>query len=416
MIDQLTYSFTNFALTALIARQSDTHQFGVYALLLATFVIASSVNRGLNAEPVIIQHSNAQQDEWHLASVRGLRRSLVLGLAVGLASAAVTATVLPPNFLPLGYVFSAAFPVLFTQDFLRYAALARARPGLALANDAIVAVLGIGLAAAAITIGDTSASIFTGIWIFSSMVGGLAGMFLLGLAPVRFRDGWRAGSRGLAARLGLDNALLQLAQQGTSYVVAGVAGLAAAGGLRAAQTAYSPSAILSLGVQSAVIPEFVRARQHSLVAMLRAMIFVGLGLLLSAVIFLIGIPALPNSVGTAVLGPSWFQARPVLVYIGAAQVVAIPAGIAQAGLRTLADGVRTLRARVIGVLLFGLAAIPSASFAGLEGAGIGIAIGSAAQSVVWTAYFARSFRSHRDAENFWTKPASPRPAITSEPE
>lgn len=418
LADQLLYSLTNFLLAILVAHHSTPAGFGRYSILVATFLIASAVNRGLTSEPLVVRFSTADRPAWARAATEGLTLATGFGVVAGLVLFTLALVLLPAAFTSMAAAFSVAMPALFAQDFLRYAALAVGRPGAALTNDMCVAAVQIAISVALAATGQAGAVTFVLAWAAGGLVGAGVGTAVLRVRLTLPNARAVFGHRDLAARLGADNFVAQLVQQSTGYLVAAVSGLAAAGGLRAAQTVFTPPAILSLGAQSALTPEFVRLQSTSLASMRRAMRALTTGLVGFSSVFLAAALVCPNSLGVDLFGASWAQAKPLLLFIGLAMIpgsgVSIPAIVA---LRALGDARRTLRARTLANLLT-LVAVATGAFVGeAKGACIGLSIASTAQAVIWRVQVAASFRERRaqisagrPAASIPLGPAAPAPA------
>jgi O-antigen/teichoic acid export membrane protein len=247
-----------------------------------------------------------------------------------------------------------------------------------------------------IGLGQPSSAQFVLVWAGAGLIGGVVGAVALKLPsrPVSVRDA--VAQSDLASRLSLDNLVTQLAQQGIGYAVAAVAGVAAAGSLRAAQTVFLPVAVLSLGVQSAITPELVRVRARSLRQMRKLMNVIVIGLTGFAAVYFVAALLCPDSLGKKAFGVSWSGAAPLLPYIGAAAVVG--AGVttaAVAGLRALADARRTLQARSVAVVLTIVTAVIGSVAAGDKGASVAILISGVGQAVIWRWQFHAAYRAER---------------------
>lgn len=391
--DQILYSLTSFVMTLLVAHYSTADEFGRFAVLYATYLIAAAVNRGLAAEPLVVRFSTSSARECQLATQEGLALSFAWGLTVAVILCFVTLWLLPAAFLALGITFAAAVPFLFVQDYVRYAALAAARPVVALSNDIVVLIVQGVTAIIVIAAGEQSATVFLVAWCAASFLGGVGGLALLRLRPhpVALRAMWRQSD--LATRLALDNLAMQTAQQGTAYVVTAFSGLAAAAGYRAAQTAFTPPALLGQGLQAAVLPELVRLRSTSPAAMRRALYFIAVGLFVVSTMFLVAILVMPRSVGVTLFGPSWSESTPLLLYIGVGMVAGSFVNTAVAGLRALADAARTLRARSAAIAITLGCVIPGGAIDGAKGVAIAIAVAVPAQAATWWIQFELSYRA-----------------------
>ena len=392
-VDQLVYSLTNFVLTVLVAHYSAAREFGAFTILIATFLISSGVNRGLNSEPLVILHSSAQDGGWREAARRSLGRAILFGIVVGVgmivAFLAVDAQVYENLVIPIGILV----PVLFVQDFLRYAALAVGRPLVALLNDVTVAVVQFSATGLLVASGDRSGRLFVFSWGGGAVAGSLLGLVALGLGPAWGKRHPRF--RTLSQRLGIDNLATQLQQQGTGYIVGGVSGLAATAGLRASQTVFTPPSVLSIGLLSASLPELVRLRDRSLSQMYSALIKVAVGL--SSLMAVFGVVALltPSSVGRELFGASWEKVGTFLPFIAVSQILGTTASCAAVGLRVLSDSRRILLARSAAVGFNIMTIVPATIIWGATGAAVCLSVTGAVQAVIWWVTFERAYRHVR---------------------
>jgi hypothetical protein len=397
LIDQMVYSLTNFVMTIVVAHYSSATEFGVYSVLVATFLIPSAMNRGLTAEPLVIRYSAAGQTEWRNAAVNGVALAFTFGLCAG-ALLAVASLFLPSGFTPMAWVFAGSMPGLFVQDFVRFAALASGRPTLALLNDGTVAFVQACATAAAIVSGVASPTAFVAVWGVAGLLGGLVAIQRLGIIPshgVKVRAVFAEWD--LSGRLSLDNFVTQLGTQGSGYLIAGIAGLEQAAGVRAALTLFMPAAVLTLGVQAAITPELVRIKDRSLRRMRRLLWLLAAALV--GVVVLVDIAAIvcPDRIGKEVFGASWLAAKPMIQFIGYAQIGSVLINSAVIGLRVLADAPRTLRARSIGMAVSLGCVGAGAAIDGGKGASVGLAVAAAVQAPLWWSLFAASFTEAKSA-------------------
>jgi O-antigen/teichoic acid export membrane protein len=111
LADQLVASLTNFSLTVLVARAVAPRQFGIFALIMATYVLVAYVGRGLVSEPLITRFSAASPDEWRSAVRTTTATTLVFGSTLALVGLVVTAA-LPHEVQLTMLVFSSSLRVL----------------------------------------------------------------------------------------------------------------------------------------------------------------------------------------------------------------------------------------------------------------------------------------------------------------
>jgi O-antigen/teichoic acid export membrane protein len=392
-VDQVTYSVTNFLVTVFVARESSGGTFGAYAVLFGTALVAIAINRGMSAEPLIIRHSAGEPSSQQDAAGRGVYLSVSVGLGLGLATAAGSLLLLPSSGQALGLVFGGIMPMLLLQDYCRYAGLALRKPTIALMNDAIALLLVIAIVAGGSLLNATSSSYIVGAWGVSELAGACVALLLLRLPVSRVRVRTITADLDLGFRLGADNFATQIAQQGATYAVAGLSGLTAAAGLRAAQTALTPISVLTQSVQTAILPEFVRLRARgALRRVTRLLTITALGLALISAVLVLGILVMPDAFGTALFGGNWFRGQPLIGYLGIGTVAGALANTAVLGLRVLADARTTLAARTVAILMT-LALVTSGAAAdGARGAAVAIAVASTLQMVVWWTAYRLSYR------------------------
>lgn len=395
IVDQLLYSFGNFALTVVVAREVTAAAFGTYSLIIATYLISVAIVRGLTSETLVVRFSAADRDSWRRAAMDASGTSLVLGVALG-AVMVVASLFTHGSLATTGLTVGIFLPGLVLQDTLRFAALAQGRPALALLNDITQAVFQFGTLALLISSGHTKVWQLVAAWGGAAYVAAVVGAVSLRIAVRPFRTfAWFRAHGDLAAKYALDDLASQGSQQVTVYVVAGVAGLTDAGGLRGAQTVFGPPSILNVGVQAAVTPELVRILRKSTRRLHRAVL--RLGLALAAVGAIWGVLALyiPDRFGVQLFGDTWAQAQPLLVFFVVAQTTNGFRVAPMAGLRALGAANRTLIARffVIGI---GLAfQVAGAVVDGAHGVAVAIAIVTPIQAVAWWAQFEIALRDHR---------------------
>lgn len=391
LADQIVFSATNFAVTVVAARHSSAADFGGFALVFATLLIVTAVNRGLTAEPLVVRTSAHGRREWSASAPAKLGLALAFGVVAGLLVFALSMVALPSRPV-LALAFGIAAPVVVAQDLVRYAALAAGRPGAALRSDLTVCM--VQLACIAAFAFDGSGSLESSVlgWVGATAAGLLVGAFALSLYPVRPTRVTLRADRDLSLRFAADNLITQLSQQGVVYVVAAVAGLSAAGGFRIAQTVYMPLGVLVLGLQSAVLPELVRIAQRSAAAMLHAAAWSAVALVAGTIGYIGLAVAVPDHAGEAAFGAAWSTAQPLILLMGVPSAAGAAIYCAVSGVRALGDAARALRVRGVTIAVMALTVVPGAVLDGARGAAIGLAAGTVLQAVYWWRQFGAAAR------------------------
>jgi hypothetical protein len=294
-------------------------------------------------------------------------------------------------FLALGL----SLPGLLLQDSWRFIFFSAGRGSLAFLNDVLWAVIMFAAVAVLLFADQASIPSLMFAWGGSGTLAGLVGALQARVIPDPYATlRWFRAQRDLAGRYLGEFGALSGARQISLYAVGSMAGLAAAGAIRAAQILFGPIHILILGVRLVAVPEAVRMLKRS-PRHLRAACD-----LLSAV--LSGISAawglliliLPEAIGEALLGQTWSLAQRVTVPTAVAMAAGGISAGTLVGLRALAAARRSFRARVIVSALQILGTLAGAAAGGAVPAAWGLAAGVVAGLPVWMWHFRRALSEH----------------------
>ena len=340
---------SNALVVIALARSVSPEGFGNVSLVIVLMTALLSVARGLFGNRIGVLSADVR------ALSREVDNAFTLcafgGAAVALVTMAVCAVSSAPALL---WVVAGGIAVALPQDVLRYAAVSRAQPGVALLADGLWAV---GSAVAvAITIGRAPAPESVAlVWLLS----GACSLAVLGVSmrPRLRRNvlGYYAhgNSRGRLA-LGAEGAVTALNSVVLMALVAGLIGVTAAGALRGAGTIIGPLSVLMSALPLVGLPELARRRTPlngraawSRVWLLGIPIAVGALVLGSLGMWL------PADAGRAILGGTWASAKDVLPVMGIEYGFLAWMHTASLGFRYLGAGERLLRIRatyVVGTL------------------------------------------------------------------
>lgn len=385
VIDQGLYSAANFALTVVVARATTPREFGLFALVQATYLVVVAVSRGLTSETFVVRYSRDEATRavarWRWGASAAGGTSTAVGVLVGLVLVLVGLLALDDGGTVVA--FGVLLPGLVVQDFYRFAALALGRPGYALLNDAVTVAVQFGVSGVLIATGHATAVTLVVAWGGAAWIGALVGVALLHVPPRPDRVvAWFAQHRDLALRYAADDVASQSSQV-SGYVVAGVDGLSDAGALRAAQTVFNPPSIANMSVMVAVTPELVRVLHRSPRRMRRLVGYLALSQVAFALLWAAAALLAPTSVGRALFGSTWVGAHPLLPLLAVAQIgIGLRVG-PMAGLRALGDGRRTLRARLYVTGLMWVATIGAALLDGAHGVAVAMAVANPVQAGIW---------------------------------
>jgi O-antigen/teichoic acid export membrane protein len=92
---------------------------------------------------------------------------------------------------------------------------------------------------------------------------------------------------------------------------------------------------------------------------------------------------MPASLGRLLMGGNWDSARHILPLLGAASCVAGIVFAANSALRALANGRRTLRARLLSFVVKSVSGVAGGAVAGASGAAAGMLISDSASAWIW---------------------------------
>jgi O-antigen/teichoic acid export membrane protein len=408
--DQVLSSATNFALSVAVARQVDPRAFGAFGLAMTAYILATGLSRAVVSEPLLVGFSAAADGERRRGFAAASGTALALGAAGGAVCVAAAWVAGGEVTAPLA-VLGVMLPLLLLQDAWRYAFLAAGRPRAAAANDGVWAVAQVVTIGACVAAGADSAAPYVLAWAAAAAVAAAWGIRQSGVAPrIDRTTAWLRAQRELAPRYSAEFVARAGAQQAATVAVGAVAGLAALGGIKAAQALLGPLRVFLLAAPLIFIPEAVRLREEDPDKILGLVRWVSWGLAGLALVAGVAALAIPDAIGEALVGRTWHLARPALLPQAALMATfGVNAG-ALAGLRALADPRRSLRARLSVVPLSIAGGVGGAVLTGTAaGALWGLALGNAVGAAIWWMLFRRSldeFRASRDRVDRFTSAVS----------
>ena len=390
--DQALSSVVNLTVGALVARAVSPASFGAFGLVFSTYLIVLGALRALVSEPLVVRFSARETEEWRPATRAATGSALVLGVAVGVGCVLVgsaTGGVFGQALLALGVVL----PGLVLQDTWRFAFFAAGRGRSAFVNDLAAA----SALPALVVLSETTHSVGLLVlaWGAAGSCAALVGALQARLAPAPLAGpSWIRSQRDLAfpylgefAALGAGEAAL--------FGVAGLAGLAAAGALRAGQILVGPLRVLFLGVRLAAVPEGVRLLRDPRSSPRAAAVRLSAGLAGAALAWGALLTLLPSTLGESLVGRSWSEARHVMVPLCLAMAGTGAVTGALVGLRALAAARRSLLARVLVTPFVVAATIAGAAVAGAPGTAWAVAAVTWLSLALWWRQFLAALAERR---------------------
>jgi hypothetical protein len=395
LADQALSSLTNFTVSLLVAREVGIEQLGVFSLVFATYLLVLGISRSLNSDPLLVRYSAAEPPGWRQGTAMAGGGAVGLGVIAGagcvIAGAAVGG-LLGSALVALGI----CLPGLLLQDAWRFAFIAAGRSFHAFLNDLVWAVALLPTLAILVVNGHSSVIGFQLAWGGAAGVAALVGIAQAGLRPWPANPlVWWRRHRDLNGRYLAEFLAIGGVSQLNTYGVNAVAGLAAVGTLRAGEILMGPVHVLFMGGNVVAVAEGARIGGRSPSGLARMSVLVSAAMSVAATLWGVVLVLLPDSIGTRLLGPTWYAAAAVVVpYVLLTVGLTVSAG-PQSGLRALAAAREGLRARLIASPLMLLGAIAGAALNGAVGAAWGMAVGNWGGAVIWWWQFRLALRDRR---------------------
>lgn len=392
-VDQGISSATNFGLVLLAARALGPDGLGVVTLGFFAYLLALGFQRSLLTTPLVSSSAPLE------ASVResAIRNGITVQFAGALALtvAFLAGGLLLPGSGGRGLLLVAPWlGAALLQDFWRAVLFQEKRARGAAANDGLWALTMCAAAVPAWYLGTDWAIV--GCWGAGALAGALLGFVQLEIrpaAPTAAVPWWRTRIWPFGSWLGLESALYSVAEAGTMFVLSGLLGAAAVGGLRAAQSLFAPLNLILPAITLPGLPAIARAHAASpraailLAARLSALV-VTLAGVYAAVMIAFGETLVPY-----VFGESFAMYEDLAVPIGMWQLV----GGCGAGFAIFL--VARQRGRDL-VAIRAAGALASLAFvtllawtSGVTGAAWGFALGAGCASVLTVAFAIRAYRA-----------------------
>ena len=381
--DQALSSLTNFALGILVARSASPEEFGAFAMVFATFILALGLARALTGEPLLVRHTEAPEPDLRRATASATGTAIAVGVVAGLGCIVAGVALrdqLGEAFIALGIFL----PWLLLQDAWRFAFLAAGRSRAAFANDLIWAAL---LLPALVLFSGTrnvSARDLILVWGAAAALAAAAGIFQARVIPdPRSIIPWIRGHRDLAPQYVGEYVAASGAYQLSFYGVDAVASLTTVAALRAGQLLLGPLNVFGLATGVAAVPEFVRMSRRRPDAIRGASAALSAGMVGVAMMWGSALLLLPARIGELALGSQWAGASLVLLPLVLARLGSGAQTGPSTALRALGAASRSLRLRAICAALVIGATIGGAGVRGAVGAAWALAVAECIGAVLW---------------------------------
>lgn len=177
VLDQVVSSASNFVTGVAVARISGPAEFGRYMLVILIWLFAVGAHRALITDSVIV--TSRQSDDRLALMARGLGGELVIGMGASavVAGAGLLAIAAGSGLGGPMVVLSLCLTSLLVQDYWRNMGFMQRRPGVALANDTVFAVVQLTAIGVFSVLGWRTASHMIGAWGIGATAGALFGLW-----------------------------------------------------------------------------------------------------------------------------------------------------------------------------------------------------------------------------------------------
>jgi hypothetical protein len=420
VIDQGASSLSNFALAGIVAHYSHAGNLGVYAIVISTYIVAQGIVRSATSDCMLTRSET--DDDVMLPYEQGGYLSAIIGSTVAGAIIALIALALPHTFLAPMLVLGISFPFMALQDFSRYIGISRHDPAYAVRLDVAWLVLFI---AAFVVCKDTH-HIQLG-WLMAAWTGtgSLVGLWTLRQHLARkdikhLLRFWRDSEGAVGWRFAGQFALSSSWSYVIFYLLAFVLSVGALGIFKLAQLAMGPLSVASVGLQSAMISMAAKKFPVHPMRTLRFIFMVASGTAVVTAAWMFAVYFAPVHAMTKALGPTWPQARHVVIYMGLCFVIASWTGAGAAGLRALRAAKENLWLAVVLIPFLIVPPMVGAEMNGLTGAAFGAVVSNIFNCIfTWVVLVWATRRLKNQTEgrtDAGEPPPPPLPIPTAEPQ
>jgi hypothetical protein len=388
MSDQAASGLPQILLTVLAARYfQSVRLFAAIGLAMVAYYLVIGGIRAVIGETLLslYSHEPPRVRRRVVADLQGA--SLFLGALAGVGLGVVSIVLGGPSgaaLLALGLFM----PLLMMEDAWRYVFIVD-RPGAAVTIDVVwvlTTAVGLSLAPAGMGVGW-----FVGMWGLGGALGALLGAALGWWGSPGRPHPWRwLLQHRSACSLYFGEFLTSRAVAPfTQTALAGIAGMAALGAVRASLVFFGPLFTLQGGMYLVAVPDGAKARNAPRQMLRMMMVVAALSAGVAAVWTAVGL-LLPDSAGRGLLGPTWDDAEALVLPMGVMLIAATLFSGALFGLRALGDARRSFLCRLRtapGHLVLPLA---GGAYDGARGFALGLALAEAIAAVVWWRAFVQA--------------------------
>ncbi|HEY1828514.1 MAG TPA: hypothetical protein VGF87_10855, partial [Acidimicrobiales bacterium] len=370
-----------FALQGIVAHFSHANALGVFAIITSTYIIGQGITRSCTSDCMLTRH---ETDDAAMRPYEqgGYLSAFIVSCGVA-ALIALSTLLLHHQFMGPMLVLAIFLPVGALQDYARYIGLSRHDPGYSVRLDAAWLFLFLAAFAVEKHYHHQSLTWLVGAWIST---GALVGLWTIhqhlttkGVRPLlRF---WVKSEGSIGWKFAGQFLLSQGWPYFIFFLLAFVLSVGDIGIFKLGQLAMGPLSVASVGLQSAMIAMTAKRFPYEPMKTLRFIFYMATGTAAVTAAWMFLVYYLPVHVMTTVLGPTWPQARHIVIYCGLMYIIASWTGAGAAGLRGLRAAKENLWLAIVMLPFLLVPAIIGAKIDGLVGACIGAVISNVFNAV-----------------------------------
>jgi O-antigen/teichoic acid export membrane protein len=326
LLDQLASSGTNFGLSLFGGRQLGASGLGVIAIGFSAYLIALGFQRALLSEPLVIVSPYDKQDVRRRATRSSI--SATIGLGLGTAAAVALLGLWLGGAVGRGLLIFAPWllPALL-QDLWRTLLFRDGRGGAATANDAVwLTTMCAGLA---MSYGFRDAWVIVACWGLGAMASTIVGFAQLRVWGAHPKASWEwmiSHAWPVGRWFVAEGIVFTISSQLVVFLLAGMLGAAAVGGLRSVQVIFAPLSVLGPAASLPGLPLMRKAVGESRTAARTLALKVSVALFFVTSIYLIATSIARGALLTAVFGEGFAKYGELVWPVGVHQLVTAAAG------------------------------------------------------------------------------------------
>ncbi len=368
--EQIFFSGAAFFVNINASRNLDVFDYGIFALYFTAGVLLVGLQRAALYEPLLLLYGNS--DLTLNSAIRYcLKRSLFLGVLYSVVSALCMYLL---GFQPQWYYLAFFLIGPFLQDSTRFLTLILINERWAFASGGMNLILQVGFSYLVFLRRESSYEAFLIAWGIASLIGALTTLSFLTFRFIRtpkLQIGTVFKKQSLS--FGFDYLLGIVSLQSTLTIATITGGASAAAALRGADALIGPVRIILQSLPQLFLSRWANEAagyRYKRVGKLTAAAALPLGLAA------VGVLAIPEEVGSLIMGASWFYIRQVLPFAVLALVPIMITQLSTLGIKSLGDNRRLLLARFVTIPVTVVCGGIGALLGQAQGAALGSLVGS----------------------------------------